>query len=70
MASDADAVYDDDVEIKAEELTPVVTWGVNPGQSIGIDERVPSGREPASTRRRWPTRSATWASSRVSRLRA
>ena len=25
-----------------EELTPVVTWGVNPGQSIGVDERVPS----------------------------
>ena len=43
-----DAVYDDDVEIKAEELTPVVTWGVNPGQSIGVDGRVPS---PASRRR-------------------
>ena len=35
-------VYDDEVEIEAEELTPVVTWGVNPGQSIGVDERVPS----------------------------
>ena len=35
---------------RAEELTPVVTWGVNPGQSIGVDERVPSpesaGSEP------------------------
>jgi 3-isopropylmalate/(R)-2-methylmalate dehydratase large subunit len=28
--------------MRAEELTPVVTWGVNPGQSIGVDERVPS----------------------------
>src|SRR4029434_2407533 len=37
IASDADALYDDDVEIRAEELTPVVTWGVNPGQSIGVD---------------------------------
>ena len=43
LASDADAVYDDDVEIRAEELTPVVTWGVNPGQSIGIKEDVPGG---------------------------
>ena len=43
MASDADAVYDDQVEVRAEELTPVVTWGVNPGQSIGVDGRVPSG---------------------------
>jgi 3-isopropylmalate/(R)-2-methylmalate dehydratase large subunit len=42
MASDADAVYDDDVEIRAEELTPVVTWGVNPGQSIGVDGKVPA----------------------------
>jgi 3-isopropylmalate/(R)-2-methylmalate dehydratase large subunit len=42
IASDADARFDDDVEIRAEELKPVVTWGVNPGQSIAIDERVPA----------------------------
>ena len=42
MASDADAVYDDEVVIKADELTPVVTWGVNPGQSIGVRETVPA----------------------------
>jgi len=41
MASDANAAYDDDVEIKAAELTPIVTWGVNPGQSIGVDGKVP-----------------------------
>jgi len=41
IASDRDAVYDDDVEIRAGELTPVVTWGINPGQSIGIDGKVP-----------------------------
>jgi 3-isopropylmalate/(R)-2-methylmalate dehydratase large subunit len=42
IASDADARFDDDVEIRAEELKPVVTWGVNPGQSIAVDERVPA----------------------------
>jgi 3-isopropylmalate/(R)-2-methylmalate dehydratase large subunit len=42
MASDADAVYDDDVEIRGSELTPVVTWGVHPGQSVGVGERIPS----------------------------
>src|SRR5678815_2746032 len=42
MASDRDASFDDDVEVRAEELTPVVTWGVNPGQSIAIDEQVPA----------------------------
>ena len=52
IASDPDAQYDDDVEIRAEELTPVVTWGVNPGQSVGVNERLPSptdaGEEPAA----------------------
>jgi 3-isopropylmalate/(R)-2-methylmalate dehydratase large subunit len=50
IASDPDAVYDDEVVIRAEELRPVVTWGVNPGQSIGIDGHVPApsdaGEEP------------------------
>jgi 3-isopropylmalate/(R)-2-methylmalate dehydratase large subunit len=48
MASDPGASYDDDVEIDAGTITPVVTWGVNPGQSIGVDGRVPSGREPGA----------------------
>jgi len=42
LASDADARYDDDVEIRAGELTPVVTWGVNPGQSVPVTGRVPA----------------------------
>jgi 3-isopropylmalate/(R)-2-methylmalate dehydratase large subunit len=41
LASDRDAVYDDDVRIEAERLTPVVTWGTNPGQSVGVDEPIP-----------------------------
>jgi 3-isopropylmalate/(R)-2-methylmalate dehydratase large subunit len=51
IASDRDAVYDDDVEIRAGELTPVVTWGVNPGQSIGIAGVVPraAGADQQST---------------------
>jgi 3-isopropylmalate/(R)-2-methylmalate dehydratase large subunit len=47
MASDANAVYDDEVEIKAAELTPIVTWGVNPGQSIGVGDRVPAPAQAA-----------------------
>lgn len=41
QASDADARYDDDVQLRADDLSPVVTWGLHPGQSIGVDERVP-----------------------------
>ena len=50
IASDARCGVRRRVVIRAEELAPVVTWGVNPGQSISIDERVPSptdaGEEP------------------------
>jgi 3-isopropylmalate/(R)-2-methylmalate dehydratase large subunit len=45
IASDAGASYDDEVELPVGDLTPVVTWGVNPGQSIGIEERVPSAAD-------------------------
>ena len=41
IASDRDAVFDDEVVLKAEEIEPIVTWGINPGQSIGISERIP-----------------------------
>jgi 3-isopropylmalate/(R)-2-methylmalate dehydratase large subunit len=42
MASDADAEYDDRVEIDGAALAPVVTWGINPGQSVQVDERIPA----------------------------
>ncbi len=35
-------MYDDDVEVRGDELTPVVTWGTNPGQAIGVTETMPS----------------------------
>ena len=42
MASDPDASFDDDVEIVGGEIKPAVTWGINPGQSVGVDEAIPS----------------------------
>jgi 3-isopropylmalate/(R)-2-methylmalate dehydratase large subunit len=47
MASDADAVYDDEVVIDARRIEPTVTWGINPGQSIGVTERIPSPTDAA-----------------------
>ncbi len=41
VASDADAAYDDRVELDGNALAPSVTWGINPGQSIGVDEKLP-----------------------------
>jgi 3-isopropylmalate/(R)-2-methylmalate dehydratase large subunit len=42
IASDADAEYDDVVRIPAATIPPSVTWGVNPGHVVAIDEPVPS----------------------------
>ena len=41
MASDADAEYDDLVQIDGREIGPTVTWGITPGQSVGIDQDLP-----------------------------
>ncbi len=42
IRSDADAVYDDTVVYRAEDIPMMVTWGITPGQAVGIHERVPS----------------------------
>ena len=44
MASDPDAAYDDEVVIDGNAIEPRVTWGINPGQSVGVSERIPEPR--------------------------
>jgi 3-isopropylmalate/(R)-2-methylmalate dehydratase large subunit len=41
IKSDPDATYDDIVRFSAEDIEPVVTWGITPGQSCGISGRIP-----------------------------
>ncbi len=41
-ASDVDATYDATVEINADEIEPMVTWGTHPGMSVGISEPIPN----------------------------
>jgi 3-isopropylmalate/(R)-2-methylmalate dehydratase large subunit len=40
IASDPGARYDDRVSLDAGSIEPTVTWGINPGQSVGIGERI------------------------------
>jgi 3-isopropylmalate/(R)-2-methylmalate dehydratase large subunit len=42
LASGPDATFDDDVTIPAEEIQPTVTWGINPAQSVGVSEAIPT----------------------------
>ena len=44
-ASDKDAHYDDIIKFDVNTITPMVTWGITPEMSIGIDEKIP---EPAT----------------------
>jgi 3-isopropylmalate/(R)-2-methylmalate dehydratase large subunit len=41
LASGPDATFDDEVEFRAEDIEPTVTWGINPAQSVGVSERLP-----------------------------
>ena len=45
MASDRDASYDDRAVFDADGIEPTVTWGINPGQSVGIDEPIAAERD-------------------------
>ena len=45
VASGPNASYDDIVTIDGADISPTITWGINPGQSCSVDEAIP---EPGS----------------------
>lgn len=54
LASDEGCDYDDFIQFEASDISPTVTWGINPSQAIFIDENIPdphkqSGSEASST---------------------
>jgi len=42
LQTDADANFDVEIDINADELTPFVTWGTNPGQGLPLNASVPN----------------------------
>ena len=42
IKSDAGARYDDVVRFAAEDIPPVVTWGITPAQSVAVDATIPA----------------------------
>jgi 3-isopropylmalate/(R)-2-methylmalate dehydratase large subunit len=51
LASGPDAVFDDEVRFDAAAIAPTVTWGITPGQGIGVDEAVPTLEQTPPDRR-------------------
>ncbi len=41
LISDADAVFDKEININASEIEPMITYGTNPGLGIAINGRIP-----------------------------
>jgi 3-isopropylmalate/(R)-2-methylmalate dehydratase large subunit len=41
VVSDKDAMYDDKVVFDAADIEPIVTWGINPAQSVGVSKFLP-----------------------------
>ncbi|MGE7601000.1 3-isopropylmalate dehydratase large subunit [Peribacillus sp. NPDC097675] len=42
LASDTDAVYDREIILDGSLISPMVSWGTNPGMASGVDESVPT----------------------------
>jgi len=42
LYSDADAQFDKVLSFKAEDISPMITYGTNPGMGMGIKEHIPS----------------------------
>jgi 3-isopropylmalate/(R)-2-methylmalate dehydratase large subunit len=42
VKSDADAHYHEVVKVRAEDIEPMVTWGITPGQSVAVNGKIPS----------------------------
>ncbi len=41
LYDDGEAQYDQEVDIDCGQIRPQVTWGISPGDVIGVDERIP-----------------------------
>ncbi|MDO4228259.1 MAG: aconitase family protein, partial [Capnocytophaga sp.] len=42
LPTDEGAVFDKEIHFKAEDITPMITYGTNPGMGIGIHENIPT----------------------------
>ena len=45
LTSDDDAVFDKEYELDASDITPMITYGTNPGMGIKISETIPNKEE-------------------------
>src|SRR5438034_5518910 len=42
VATEPDAKFDDVARLDGAAIEPVVTWGINPGMSVGVSQKIPA----------------------------
>ena len=42
LFSDADAIFDEEININAADIEPMITYGTNPGMGIGVSQHIPT----------------------------
>ncbi len=42
LFTDADATFDKEITLDASDITPMITYGTNPGMGIGVNENIPT----------------------------
>src|SRR5262249_62286373 len=42
VATESGASFDDVARLDGGAIEPMVTWGINPGMSVGVGQRIPS----------------------------
>ena len=52
LYTDADATFDLEIDLNADELEPFVTWGTNPGQGLPLNASVPNPADFADSEER------------------
>ena len=45
LESSDNCIYDDVFKLDASKVEPTITWGITPGQSIGVNQKIPSLNE-------------------------
>jgi 3-isopropylmalate/(R)-2-methylmalate dehydratase large subunit len=58
LTTDPGAAYDETVDLRAENISPQVTWGTSPGMVTGVDSRVPDPRQISDEKTRRATEQA------------
>lgn len=42
LFTDAEAKFDKEITLNAADITPMITYGTNPGMGIGVNENIPT----------------------------